>query len=154
MQRASRCQEFLSFDKRIQYCLGAVHTGKGRAEKSATAVHKWTCRRVNTDELSCPFRDAHAGCLRCKLLDHVRDPHADGLHCCCHACPGVRESVTFMLDQTSRGGVDPELLWNQTCFWSLWYRAVVAGSMCRILKLYRGDRRQSPPGSLLSSLVD
>ena len=52
------------------------------------------------------------------------------------------------------GGVDPELLWNQTCFWSLWYRAVVAGSMCRILKLYRGDRRQSPPGFLLSSLVD
>ena len=100
------------------------------------------------------FSDAHAGCLRCKLLDHVRDPHADGLHCCCHACPGVRESVTFMLDQTSRGGVDPELLWNQTCFWSLWYRAVVAGSMCRILKLYRGDRRQSPPGFLLSSLVD
>ena len=98
MHRASRCQGFLSFDKRIQYCLGAVHTGKGRAEKSATAVHTWTCRRVNTDELSCPFRDAHARCLRCKWLDHVRDTHADGRHCCCHACPGARESVTFMLD--------------------------------------------------------
>ena len=101
MHRASRCQEFLSFDKRIQYCLGAVHTGKGRAEKSETAVQVDMSASEHR-RIVLSFSDAHAGCLRCKLLDHVRDPHADGLHCCCHACPGVRESVTFMLDQTSR----------------------------------------------------
>ena len=130
MHRASRCQEFLSFDKRIQYGLGAVNTGKGRAEKSATAVQvDMSASETPTNGLVLfvmrmravyvenkwldKWLDTH------KWLDHVRDTHADGLHCCCHACPGVRESVTFMLDQTSRGGVDPELLWNQTCFWSL-----------------------------------
>ena len=51
------------------------------------------------------------------------------------------------------GGVDPELWWNQSCFWPFRYRAVVAGSICRILKLHCVDRRQSPPGSLISSLV-
>ena len=52
MHRASRCQELNAYN------IVWVHTGKVRGEKSATAVHAWTCRRVNTDELSCPFRDA------------------------------------------------------------------------------------------------